>query len=367
MKKLFILKKLVSQALVVWPCFLGLTLGTGVSAGQAEIPPTPKLDRNTAPWRISDFEISQTTVTPDGEEHNIKSDVKNKDTAVESAPNSQQTTPEPDPKIEDTTTSNSNSWHFLFQPYLYLPVTIYGDTTVGRVSGDVNVDSNQITTAVKDELNFVFMGDLQAWSPDYKIGILLSVDYLSSSSDSTVNRPVRYSRLADYIPTELAANVDNQLWSVSIAGAYRFYDQSKVNPEGVNTEFDLGLFVFNVFGGLNITGIHTEFDLSSNLGGQASFSDGTTVVSPLLGATLRLNFTPKLALLTTGSVAGFGISGLTKWSVLSGLDWMFSGNTSLGVGYRFGYTSYNSDLDSGKDFGVTLNQNGPYLSFSFRF
>jgi hypothetical protein len=58
------------------------------------------------------------------------------------------------------------------------------------------------------------------------------------------------------------------------------------------------------------------------------------VVSPLLGGRLRLNVNPKLALVTTGSVAGFGISGLSKWNVMSGIDWMFSGNTSLGLGYR---------------------------------
>jgi hypothetical protein len=285
----------------------------------------------------------------------------------ESNTNEKETTVVSEPTIEDIAASDSNRWHFLFQPYLYLPITIYGDTTVGRLSRDFDIDSEQIKTTVKDDLNFAFLGDIQAWSPNYRVGIIANVDYLALSDDNTINRPVRRPGFAEFIPTEFNVNVDNQEWNVSLAAAYRFYDQSKVNPQGVSTEFDLGLVVFDVFGGLNITSVSTDLELSTDFGGKASFDNSTTVVSPVLGGRLRLNVNPKLAWVTTGSVAGFGISGLSKWNVMSGIDWMFSGNTSLGLGYRFAHTSYNSELEIDKDFGVTLNQNGPYLSFSFRF
>ncbi|MFM7449012.1 MAG: hypothetical protein ACKO24_10495 [Leptolyngbyaceae cyanobacterium] len=42
---------------------------------------------------------------------------------------------------------------------------------------------------------------------------------------------------------------------------------------------------------------------------------------------------------------------------MGGLDWMFSGNTSLGVGWCFAGISY--ETGSGRDaFGVNLNNNG---------
>ncbi len=68
-----------------------------------------------------------------------------------------------------TTPWQSNRWHFLFQPAIYLPVTIYGDTTVGEFTGDIAIDTDQITTAIKDNLNFAFFANLEAWTPNYHL------------------------------------------------------------------------------------------------------------------------------------------------------------------------------------------------------
>jgi hypothetical protein len=89
-----------------------------------------------------------------------------------------------------------------------------------------------------------------------------------------------------------------------------------------------------------------------------------TVVSPLLGGRFRWNATPELAVLLSGSVSGFGISGLTQYGVQGGVDWMFSGNTSLGLGYRFAALDYNSGAN---ELDLNVDQNGPYLNFGFRF
>jgi hypothetical protein len=244
---------------------------------------------------------------------------------------------------------------------------IYGDASTGRLTKEIDLGFDEIKKTIKDDLNFAFFADLQAWTPNYHVGILTNVDYPSTSDENTFTRTVRHPRLDKFVPSQLKTSVDTDLWSVDLAAAYRFYDQSKVNPKEVSTEFDLGTLVFDVFGGMNLTSISNDLDLSTNLGGEASFDNGATVVSPLLGARLRINTSSKFAVITEASVAGFGIGGLTRWNALGGIDWMFSGNTSLGLGYRFGYTSYNSELDHDNDFGVTLNNNGPYLSFSFRF
>ncbi len=326
--------------------------------------PTWITEAEPNPLPTSRWEVSQSTVIPaaPSEPDTDSSSPNTQDTPVES-PNTQE---------PQTTVSQSNQWHFLFQPYIYVPITIYGNTTFRRFraensSGDFALSPNQIRSAIKNKLNFAFFGDLQAWTPNYHLGFLANVDYLSTSNNSTFTRPVRRQGFADFIPSQLRTEVDTQVWSVDLATAYRFYNQSKVNPKGVSTEFDLGPFLFDIIGGLNIASVNADLDLSTNLGGQASFDGGTTVVSPLLGGRLQVNVAPKLALVTAGSVSGFGIDGLTNWRVRTGLDWMFSGNTSLGLGYRFGHLSYNKGFDNGRDFGVTVNNNGPYLSFSFRF
>lgn len=286
-----------------------------------------------------------------------------------------QANPEPQSTPEASPTPfQSNRWRFLFQPFLYVPLNIYGDTTFstrisdGSGSGDFVIESDRITTFLDNDLNFAFFGELQAWSPDYRWGVLTDLDFLSASSDRTFTRPIRFPGLANIIPTELRADLDIEFWSVDLAAIYRIYDPSEVNPAGVATEFDLGLFVFDIIGGANFTSLDADLNLRTNLDRrQVDFDGGGSVLSPLLGISLRINLSPTFALVTAGSVSGFGIGGLTRWNARAGFDWMFSGNTSLGIGYRFGYAGYNVDFDRGEDFGVTLNQNGPYLNFSFRF
>jgi hypothetical protein len=119
-----------------------------------------------------------------------------------------------------------------------------------------------------------------------------------------------------------------------------------------------------VLGGLNITSLNTQLDLSTNLGGEGEFSTSKTVVSPLLGGRFRWNATPELAVVLSGSVSGFGIGGLTQYGVLGGVNWMFSGNTSVGLGYRFGFLDYDS---GSSEVDLNVDQNGPYLNFGFRF
>jgi hypothetical protein len=289
----------------------------------------------------------------------------------------------------------SEQWNFLFVPYVYVPFFITGSVNFNGTedfrnafsrdfgasgnlddsrdfgasgnlddSRDFEFTPSQIRAALKDTLNFAFFGGLEAWSPDYTLGFLTNVDYLSVSSRGTVDRSVRRPGFAEFIPTQINTALNTQLWTVDLAASYRFYDRTKVNPEGVDTEFDLGPFVFDVLGGLNLTSVNTQLGLNTNLGGDGEFTSSNTIFSPLLGGRFRWNANPKLAVLASGSVSGFGISGLMQYDFSGGVDWIFSGNTSLGVGYRFGFLDYTQ---SAGDFDLTADQNGPYINFGFRF
>jgi hypothetical protein len=280
-------------------------------------------------------------------------------------------TPSSDSSAAQPTTSQSTTkWHVLFQPYIYIPITIYGSTSARNfrgkdVSRDFAISPSEIRTKLQNDLDFVFFGRLEAWTPNYHLGLLADVDYISFSSKTTLNRDVRRPGLVDFVPSQVTVASDSQTWVVDLAAAYRFYNPSQVNPNGVSTEFDLGPVLFDLFGGINITGVDVDLNLTTDLGGEREFNGGKTIVSPLLGGRFRWNASPKLAVVTAGSVSGFGISGLMQWGVLGGIDWMFSGNTSLGLGYRFGF--FNYDKGTGREFSLEANQNGPYLSFSFRF
>ncbi|NJL49677.1 MAG: hypothetical protein HC929_22395 [Leptolyngbyaceae cyanobacterium SM2_5_2] len=281
--------------------------------------------------------------------------------------NMAQTTAEPSP---------SEQWHFLLVPYIYVPFNISGSATFKGTeefrnnflgdfddpSRDFEFTPTEIRTALQNSLNFAFLGGLEAWTPNYTVGILANLDYVSLSSRETLNRDVRIPGAAAFVPTEVNAALNTQLWRGDLAASYRFYDAARANPEGLNTEFDLGPFVFDVLGGLSLVQINTQLGLNTNLGGSGQFNSTRTVISPLIGGRVRWNANPKLAVLASGTVSGFGLSGLTQYGIQGGVDWMFSGDTTLGAGYRFGFLDYSSD-----QIDLNVNQNGPYLNIGFRF
>jgi hypothetical protein len=271
--------------------------------------------------------------------------------------------------------SQSDKWHFLLAPYIYLPFSISGSATfqgegfrddfVGDFSNpsrDFDFSPSQITTALRNSLNFAFLSGFEAWNPNYKWGVVGNFDYISLSTDSTINRDVRIPGAAAFVPTQINAGLTTQLMRADLVGSYRFYDPARVNPEGVLSEFDLGPFVFDALGGLSLTQVNTRIGLSTNLGGSGQFNNSRTVVSPLIGGRVRWNANPKLAVVGSGTISGFGISGLMQYGLQGGIDWMFSGNTTLGAGYRFGFLDYNADLVD-----LNVDQHGPYVSIGFRF
>lgn len=289
----------------------------------------------------------------------------------------------PDLAQATSTPSQSEQWHVTLVPYVYVPLFISGSVNFkgtenftnsfsGNSGASGNIDNSrdfeftpsQIVTALKDSLNFAFLGAVEAWSPNYTLGFLTNVDYLSVSSTDTLDRSVRRPGFTDFVPTQLNSALNTQLWGVDLAASYRFYDPAKVNPEGVHTEFDLGPFVFDVQGGLNLTVVNAQLGLNTNLGGDGEFTSSDTILSPLLGGRFRWNASPKFAVTASGSVSGFGISGLMQYNFLAGVDWIFSGNTSLGLGYRLAFLDY---YQRAGDYDLNANQNGPYLSFGFRF
>ncbi|WP_204137781.1 hypothetical protein [Halomicronema sp. CCY15110] len=268
-----------------------------------------------------------------------------------------------------TTPSQSDQWHFLLVPYVYLPLSISGsvdyegtDISIPDGSRDFEINSDRISTSLENDLNFALLSGFEAWTPDYHLGILANFNYLSLTSDETLTRSARFPGAANFVPTELKASLDTELWNASLAAGYRFYDSARVNAQEVDTEFDLGPFVADVLAGLNVTSLETDLDLSTNLGGEVEFSRSNTLVSPLLGGRVRWNANPQLAVVVSGTVSGFGISGLTRYGVQGGVSWLFSGNTSVGLGYRFASLEYNAD-----EVEINADQNGPYLNFGFRF
>jgi hypothetical protein len=185
--------------------------------------------------------------------------------------------------------AQSEQWHFLLVPYVYVPFFISGSATyegseefqnnfsrdfdnTGNLDGsrDFEFVPTEIRTSLKNSLNFAFLGEIEAWTPNYSLGILANFDYLSLTSRDTLDRAVRRPGFANFVPTEINASLNTQVWTVDLAASYRFYDRTKVNPQGLDTEFDLGPFVFDAVGGLSVASVNTQLGLSTNLGEMAN-------------------------------------------------------------------------------------------------
>lgn len=75
--------------------------------------------------------------------------------------------------------SPSNDWHFLLVPYVYIPFNISGSVTFNGTeefresfsrdfdtSRDFEFGADEITTSLRNSLNFAFLGGLEAWTPN---------------------------------------------------------------------------------------------------------------------------------------------------------------------------------------------------------
>ncbi len=82
----------------------------------------------------------------------------------------------------------------------------------------------------------------------------------------------------------------------------------------------------------------------------------------MIGGRGRWNLSDNLAILAVANFSGFGIGTNISIESYAGIDWLFSGNTSMTATYRLNYINYDEH-----DSGLDLFQHGPSLGVKFRF
>lgn len=261
--------------------------------------------------------------------------------SVEPAPDSSESTSEPTSEsTSETRESTSTPWRFTFAPYAYI---------------DLGLDD------ILDPLNFALAGRLEAWHGN--LGFIFDGAYFSIGQDNSVSRNCR-GCFEGILPSEIDTEVNVQYGQFDLGVGYRI---AGVNPVTAATDFDLGPLVLDAIVGARIYTIHEKIDLSTNLGTDRNLDNSNTLIQPLVSGRLRWNVSPKLAGWVRGDVAGFGIGGtLMAFSVTGGVDWMFSGDTSLLLAYRLSSLQYNTEV-GGQDFDLDLAFQGPYMGVVFRF
>jgi hypothetical protein len=270
----------------------------------------------------------------------------------------------PELTAQATDTADPIPWRFSFEPYFYLPFGANGDITVRGVEAPINAGIGDIFDAIVNDLNFAAFGRVEAWNGPW--GILFDGTYMNVGTGQTAVIGVPPDLQLEGLPPQVTidAAVGTSYTKFDLAGGYRFGDGNLPNAfRTADTEFDLGPFFFDAIAGLRLYFFNNDLVLTDDLGGRYEFSQSRTIAEPMIGGRARWNLSNNLAVLTGASLSGFGIGGLT-FSVdgYAGVDWLFSGNTSLMASYRLTYVDYSSGSS-----GLNLFTHGPMVGVKFRY
>lgn len=263
-------------------------------------------------------------------------------------------TSETTPEQEEA--SPSPRWRFTFAPYGFIPLSADGSATVRDFTADIDLGLDDIL----DPLNFAAAGRLEAWKGN--LGFIFDGSYFDMGQENSRSLSIP-NCLCNIFPSEINTEINVEYGQFDLGVGYRV----AANSSNAATEFELGPIVFDVIAGIRIYAIHQEINLSTNLGTNRDLERSNTLVTPLVSGRLRWNLSPKLAGWVRADIAGLGIGGtVMAASATGGLDWMFSGNTSLLLAYRISSLQYNTDI-RGEAFKLNLLMQGPYMGIVFRF
>jgi opacity protein-like surface antigen len=245
---------------------------------------------------------------------------------------------------EGTGARAPDEWTFYLLPYLWVPVSVDGDSTVDGGTVELDLDLSDVL----DLLEFGISGRVEAWKGDF--GFILDSWYVDLGLDVTTPGP--------------GIDVDIQQGQIDLLLGY----QAGRWPVGApDSETEAGwkphLFL-DLMGGGRYVHLKQEITFSPgpDLGGDKDW------IEPVIGARLVLEATERISFVARADASGFGVpeaSDLT-WNFLAGIGYHPWERASIGAGYRV-YSIDYSDGDGADEFGFDATMHGPYLTFVYQF
>lgn len=291
-------------------------------------------------------------------------------TTPDSAPETAQASPDPN--------AWPRNWTFSVGPWAFAPLSLSGSTEVNGSDVSVDQDLSDMLTTLDGGLT----GDFAAWYR-HKVGILFNASYFQVSSDgeaaSVSDRQLGRLGLTR-LNTDISAEGDATFSQgrFDLMFAYRLMDESQITPSATFTEFDLPPVSLVLMGGARLWTTHVDLDVDVTATGTLSVGNqqverqvkrgfeenyDDTWVEPVIGGILRFNLSQNLAFVSRATISGFNWNDMS-FTVIggAGLDWLFSGDTSLILGYQLRYQETNRTNNQ-----INVQAHGPYLGVKFRF
>lgn len=252
-------------------------------------------------------------------------------------------------------------WRFVLEPYLYLPVETNGDVTIRNTEVPFDLGLGDVI----ESLTFAFYGRFEAWKGPWAFVLDgYYFDTVESESRTIPTAALPPGLLPPQITqVSVGGTAETSFFKLDLAGAYRFGNENLGNAfSTAETDFDLGPFVFDAIAGLRLYSFNNDIELTSDIGIARGLSSSSTFIEPLIGGRARWNLSDSLAAIAAANISGFGIGTDISVEGYAGVDWLFSGNTSLTATYRLTYIDYSEGSS-----GFNLFQHGPAVGVKFRF
>lgn len=124
----------------------------------------------------------------------------------------------------------------------------------------------------------------------------------------------------------------------------------------------LGNLRSDVFAGARIWYASMDIELLPGTAPGFSISGSRTWADPILGASLRYDFTRHWFANVLGDFGGFGAGADIAWNVFGGVGYRFTSWFSAAIGYRYLHEDYNQD-----NFLMNVNVHGFLVGLGFHF
>ncbi len=234
---------------------------------------------------------------------------------------------------------SDDGWRHSITPYLFLPLSTQGTSTIDGVSADIDLSLSDVLDLLQGAASVRYEG----WNGDW--GIQSELYYVYIGEEGNLPGP---------FAADLEVDVRQTYWT--LAGGYRF--AQGVNSAGNNYAADVSF-------GLKWNRLKQEVTfgspLSRKLGGTEEW------IEPMIGLRYAVDLNEKWRLGARVDLSGFGVNGDDlQYLVLAGADWRAWDNVHLRFGYQFYGIDFSTDTSSGK-FAYDVDQNGPYLGLAIHF
>ena len=247
-------------------------------------------------------------------------------------------------------TLDEEKWHFSITPYLFLPVSTTGTSTVA--GGDVDLDMN--LWDILKLLNGAISGRVEAWHGDF--GLAVEGYFVAIGDDTSIELPGPGSGRVDVDVKIRQAYAD-------LLGAYRLLN-------GVYDE-DGHRYALEGFAGARYNSLTQDIDATANfgpsLGFQQSIGGTEDWWEPVIGVRGIVQISERWTGAVLADFGGFGVGGdHLQWKVRIGADYHPWEQSSLRFGWQFYGIDYSTNRSDGK-FAYDIFQTGPYLAFTYQF